>query len=449
MKQYIPLPASFIERVQQDSFLNNDLLIALDKESPTSIRLHPLKKSIYSNENNNIPWCKQGIYLEKRPIFTLDPSFHAGAYYPQEAGSMYIDWLLRHLDLPTEPVMLDLCAAPGGKSTLIASFLNGKGLLISNEIIHNRAKILKENMTKWGYYNSIVTNNEPSDFSSLDDFFDLILIDAPCSGEGMFRKDPNSRLEWSDENVTKCTLRQQDIVSDVWDSIKPGGYLIYSTCTFNPFENENNVAFFQQELGAKIVSIPLNSLTGGRNEIGYYSFPDKVESEGFYCVVLRKNTSDYSTKSSRSKKYKSQLSFIKETIDFNDFVNVNTCSVVQWSDYYFAVPFRFQEEIEKIHASLRVLKLGTEIGERSKKGIIPHEALAFSVDCLSSNINKIELTLEESLKFLKGETFSLSSSNQGFVLVTYLQQPLGWIKHLGNRFNNLYPKEWRIRMKIE
>jgi 16S rRNA C967 or C1407 C5-methylase (RsmB/RsmF family)/NOL1/NOP2/fmu family ribosome biogenesis protein len=449
MKQYIPLPDSFVKRVQQDSFLSNDLLTALDTESPTSIRLHPLKKSNYLEENLKIPWCDRGIYLEKRPIFTLDPSFHAGAYYPQEAGSMFLDWILRHLTLPAEPIVLDLCAAPGGKSTLIASFLAGKGLLVSNEIIHNRAKILKENMTKWGYYNTFVSNNDPSDFSSLQTFFDLIVIDAPCSGEGMFRKDPNSRLEWSDENVTKCTLRQQDIVSDVWDSIKPGGYLIYSTCTFNAFENENNVSFFQQELGAEIVSIPLNSLAEGRNGIGYYSLPSQVESEGFYCVVLRKNEEAYSTTTSKNKKFKSQLSFLKETADFNNFIDSEHCSVVQWSDYYFAVPSNFQEKIEKIHASLRVLKLGTEVGERSKKGIIPHESLAFSVDCLSANVPKINLSLEEALRFLKGETFALASSNQGFVLLTYLEQPLGWIKHLGNRFNNLYPKEWRIRMKIE
>lgn len=231
----VELPKAFVERVSQDPFLGNSLLQALDTEQPIAIRINSSKGNCATAEAfgdmrsvfedlEEIPWSKNGFYLKERPIFTLDPHFHGGRYYPQEAGSQFIDSILRQLDLPEEPIVLDLCAAPGGKSTLIADFLQGKGLLLANEVIQNRSKILKENLTKWGAKNSLVSNNDPQDFEGLKSIFDCILIDAPCSGEGMFRKDPDARNEWSTEAVNLCAGRQKRIVMDVWDSLKPNGF---------------------------------------------------------------------------------------------------------------------------------------------------------------------------------------------------------------------------------
>lgn len=438
-------PKDFETRVKSDSFLGNDLLLALNQEKPTSIRINPLKYKNNLTGTTKIPWSTNGFWLNERPQFTLDPHFHAGAYYPQEAGSQFLDAVLRQLDLPESPIVLDLCAAPGGKSTLIADFLNEKGLLVSNEIHSGRAKILKENLTKWGKSNTLVSNNSPSDFESIDSFFDLIVVDAPCSGEGMFRKDLNARNEWSEANVEMCSLRQKEILSSCWDSLKPNGFLVYSTCTFNSTENEQIIEWMTQEFDCSIYPIDLENAHKGRNSIGYYALPHLIDTEGFYICVLQKN---YQQKNSKKQKYKkSELSPLANS-EVKDFIDFNSnLSFVKWREYAFAVPLEFSEEIFYLHSKLRLQKMGVEIGEISRKGIIPNEALAFS-SIININIQRIELTKNEALNYLKGETFSLEGK-QGWALLTYEGNALGWIKHLGNRFNNLFPKEWRIRMKID
>lgn len=284
-----PFPEAFKQRVENDPFLGTPLLEALNQTAPVSVRLHPLKQKAALTFSEKIAWCEHAFYLKERPSFTLDPLFHAGCYYPQEAGSMVLDTVLKQLDLPSEPSILDLCAAPGGKSTLIASFLNNNGLLVSNEVIQARARILTENTTKWGYTNTVVTNNDPKDFERLNEFFDVIVVDAPCSGEGMFRKDLKARDEWSEENVQICSSRQKRIVMDVWDSLKPGGFLIYSTCTFNSAENEDTISWYLNELAATSVKLEMpEELVAGRNDIGHYCLPGKTVSEGFYIAVLQK-----------------------------------------------------------------------------------------------------------------------------------------------------------------
>ena len=224
----IPLPKDFIERIENGPLSQTPLLQALDSESPISIRLNDRKSTGQWEHEERVSWCNNGRYLSERPSFTLDPLFHAGTYYPQEAGSMYIDAIVRSLSLPEDPILLDLCAAPGGKSTLLASYLNNRGMLISNEIIRSRSYILAETLTKWGFSNTFVSNNAPADFEKLPSYFDFILVDAPCSGEGMFRKDPNARLEWSLESAAHCAVRQADILDSVWPSLKEDGYLLLS-----------------------------------------------------------------------------------------------------------------------------------------------------------------------------------------------------------------------------
>ena len=441
----VELPKAFVERVSQDSFLGNSLLQSLDEEQPIAIRINSSKGDSVFDGLEEIPWSKNGFYLTERPIFTLDPHFHGGRYYPQEAGSQFIDSILRQLDFPDEPVILDLCAAPGGKSTLIADFLQGTGLLLANEVIQNRSKILKENLTKWGAMNSLVSNNDPQDFDGLKSVFDCILIDAPCSGEGMFRKDPDARNEWSEEAVNLCAGRQKRIVMDVWDSLKPNGFLIYSTCTFNSQENEDNVRWILEQTDSKIHEIELPLAKTGRDGIGYYALPSELKTEGFYVVVIQKLGEERIQKN--KSKRKSTLTRLKPEAWFKDWISSDS-EFIQWNNYVFALPAGSVELVELLHSNLRIIKLGTELGEISRKGLIPNEALVLDSSNLSAQVAEITLTREQALHYLKGETFNLEGKH-GFNTVSFEGTKLGWIKHLGNRFNNLYPKEWRIRMRID
>lgn len=441
----IPLPKDFVERVSNDPFLGTALLEALDTVAPVSLRRNPRKTEAPLPESRLIPWSENGLFLSERPSYTLDPLFHAGCYYPQEAGSQLLDAVLRRLDLPDSPVILDLCAAPGGKSTLIAAFLNGKGLLVSNEVIHARSKVLKENLIKWGASNSVVTNNDPADFGRVPQLFDCVVIDAPCSGEGMFRKDPAARNEWSQANVDLCSARQRRIVMDAWDCLKPGGYLVYSTCTFNSQENEENVAWFANQLPADIERILLPFARADREKTGWYALPGELETEGFYLSILRKPEGRMQrTKASKNRK----MSVVKDLSPFTNFAQLEGHSVLQWTDFAFAVPEDFRDTILLLHDELRVIKVGTELGELTRKGLLPNEALALDPNLRSSDLPHLSLTRDQALAYLHGDTFQIEGKH-GFQLMCYLDEPLGWIKHLGNRFNNLYPKEWRIRMNLK
>lgn len=444
---YSDFPVDFVKYVLNDPFLEGEkLLEALNEEVPISIRYNPAKQAPYFDVLSNVKWCENAVYLKDRPSYVRDPLFHAGCYYPQEAGSMFLDTVLRELTLPENPIVLDLCAAPGGKSTLISSFLQGKGLLVSNEIIPSRAKVLKENCTKWGQGNSIVTSNDSSDFGVFPSFFDVIVVDAPCSGEGMFRKDTKAREEWSLQNVYNCVERQHAIVENVWGALQNGGYLIYSTCTFNPNENEDTIRWILENNDAEIVTIHSNDLPRGRGGVGHYGLPSKVDSEGFFIAVVRKR----GTRKERSLSLPKKRNCIPFTLDAksNELLDITGFSLLQWREFVFAVPEFFVDEVITIQANLRVLMMGVEVGELIKNNWIPKEGLALNTVLLSENVSKIEVTLVQALSYLRGETFSLQGEI-GYTLITYKNQSLGWIKHLGNRFNNLYPKEWRIRIRLE
>ena len=249
------LPPSFIERTRR--LLGDDFSrfsCALETESPVSIRLNPAKCRLDSAPGERVPWSQQGYYLSTRPAFTFDPRFHAGAYYVQEAASMFLNRVIsQYIHTPVR--YLDLCAAPGGKSTDAIASLPAGSLVVSNEVIPNRANILAENIIKWGSPFSIISRNEAADFASFEAYFDVIAADVPCSGEGMFRKDPDAVAEWSPANVGRCADRQRQILSDVWDALRPGGMLIYSTCTYNTEENEEIVFFLMEQFGAIPLSV--------------------------------------------------------------------------------------------------------------------------------------------------------------------------------------------------
>lgn len=436
---------AFEKKVKSDPFLGVKLLESLNEDPPISIRKNQLKENVVFGGENPVYWCKNAFYVQERINYTLEPLFHAGCFYPQEAGSMLLDHVLRTIELPEAPKVLDLCAAPGGKSTLIASFLNGKGLFVSNEVINQRARILKENLVKWGYSNCIVTNNDPSGFERLSGYFDVVVVDAPCSGEGMFRKDKDARGEWSPENVDLCSGRQKRILSDVWTSVAENGYLVYSTCTFNEMENEQNVKWFLDEFEAELIKLDMpETITVGRDGVGFYGIPGVSRTEGFYIAVLRKKS--YEAPGNIRKYKHGNLTVIKDLEEIKKFCHTEGSTFFQWQDKILAVPDEYEHDFKYIQSNFHIVKLGTTVGEITRKGINPLQELAMNPKLLNYD-SRIELSRKDALRYLHGDTFPLEGQ-QGYQILTYQSEPLGWIKHLGNRFNNLYPKEWRIRMDV-
>ncbi|NDV58742.1 RsmF rRNA methyltransferase first C-terminal domain-containing protein [Bacteroides sp. 519] len=432
------LPIDFIAQIHD--LLGEDeanrLINSLQEPSPVSIRINPSKVnnaqlSTLNAQLKRVPWCNNGYYLPERLTFTFDPLFHAGVYYVQEASSMFLEQAVKQV--VTNPVLaLDLCAAPGGKSTHLRSLLPDGSLLVANEVIRNRSQILAENITKWGHPDVMVTNNDPADFAQTNVYFDFILADVPCSGEGMFRKDEGAIGEWSAANVEICRQRQRRIIADIWSSLKPGGILVYSTCTFNTKENEENVDWITRELGATTVNVQhesgielVNDLTDKKLNV-YRFFPHKVKGEGFFMSVLQKHPDDSFSpvmrKSSSNKKNK----------------KVQTEEIIR-SSYY-------KPEQDVLEQKLRVLQSGISLGTVKGKDIIPSHALAMTNVEQRNTYPQVEVTYEQAISYLRRETIVLDPTYpKGTVLLTYKQQILGFVKNLGNRANNLYPQEWRIR----
>lgn len=427
---------------------------AMDSDIPTSIRIHPHKH--YKNVTyEKVAWCEVGYYLPNRPIFTLDPAFHSGSYYVQEASSMVIWHILSLLYQEGDELkILDLSAAPGGKSSLIATFLNHNGLLVANEVVKSRAYTLKYNLSKEGYSNIIVTNNDPKDFGELHGFFDLILVDAPCSGEGMFRKDPNAIHEWSPENVEHCAWRQRMIIKDVLPALKDGGHLIYSTCTYNDRENMENVSYFVNEyhLNSLRLDMPKDwkviELIDG-NTLGYQFYPHMVKGEGFFVTLMQKNNNrNYPQQKLRpNEKLFAELD-AKSSQILTKWVNTNDKVVV--SDKVGMLHLFPQSKIQdaKILGNyLRIIATGTSIGTINKGIFIPDHGLALSLD-LSDQLPTFDLELKDALLYLKRELGQINSSQQSWLLATYKGKGLGWLKNLGHRINNYLPPEYRILMDL-
>lgn len=449
------LPDSFIQSLEP-KFSDEDLLAllaALDQQAPTSIRTNPNKKSIPLN-GKNVLWCPLGTYLDERPIFTLDPSFHAGAYYVQEASSMFIWHILQHIAGQNKDIrILDLSAAPGGKSTLIASFLNHEGLLVANEIVKSRAYTLKYNLSKEGYSNVVVTNNDPKDFTALEDYFDIILVDAPCSGEGMFRKDPNAITEWSPQNVISCAIRQQKILADILPALKEGGHLIYSTCTYNDDENINNVSYAMKQFGMSSVAITVEDSWGiteiqKESSFGYQFYPHKTHGEGFFAAVMQK-TSSVNTSKWRINN-KNLIDLDKKQIPIVvPWVNLSQKELlIDKVGNIHLFPSAYKEDARILSHYLRLIYCGTTLGTLNKTVFIPDHSLALSLD-RTADIPTVEFTKMDALRYLKRELNEVDSPHKSWVLATYNGLGIGWLKNLGNRINNYLPAEYRILMKIE
>ena len=402
VKLPIDFESYFAERWRSEDV--DALIQGLSVEPSVSLRINPRCFSAEAEPegaDGRVPWCPEGFYLKQRPSFTADPLLHAGVYYVQEASSMFLAHVLRTLFYSSfftfhGQVVIDLCAAPGGKSTLLRSLLPDDCLLVSNEPNRARCQVLAENMAKWGHPNVLVTQAYASDITKAlreKYFFDLILADVPCSGEGMMRKEEEAVRQWSPAFVADCAALQRSIIQDIWPALRPGGTLIYSTCTFNPEENEENVEWIARELGADVVPIPIESTWGIRGDLRKqgkqisqlntlsccHFLPGQVRGEGFFCAVLRKH--------------------------------------------------------------------GTAALSASCASVLQKHLTTLPTDALEeSGAPQVELSLVDAVRYLQREALILPPDTpRGIVQVCYCGHRLGLMKNLGSRANNLYPKEWRIR----
>jgi 16S rRNA C967 or C1407 C5-methylase (RsmB/RsmF family)/NOL1/NOP2/fmu family ribosome biogenesis protein len=435
------LPSLFIDRIQtQYPSEAASFLASLDNVPSTSIRYNPLK---YKGEvTHPIPWAINGQYIEERPIFTKDPLIHAGVYYVQESSSMLIEQFFRQIITEDSPLrVLDLCAAPGGKSTHIASMISEQSYLVSNEIISSRAAVLIENTTKWGSGNIVVTQNDPKHFRKLPSFFDIILIDAPCGGEGMFRKDQNSREEWSESNCNICVDRQRKIVADVWGSLVEGGYMIYSTCTFNPQENEENLHHLQQIFGFECIILDIPAAWNihtiqYENITMYQTHPHLTIGEGFSFSVLKKGP-----KTAAADPYIKQKKNLFDYLIQEDKRHLyNHRKIV---DKEFILPIRMDDDFGTLASALYIRHAGVCAGEIIKDKILPAHSLAMWAYADRSNYPLVPVSEKNALDYLAKRDFVIDAPI-GWCLITYDNHPLGFIKNIGNRFNNYYPMEWRV-----
>jgi NOL1/NOP2/fmu family ribosome biogenesis protein len=392
---------------------------------------------------SRIPWTKYGYYLYERPSFTFDPLFHAGCYYVQEASSMFLEVALKQsLDLEQSLRVLDLCAAPGGKSTHIQSLLSKDSLLVSNETIRGRVPVLQDNVIKWGCENVVVTNNDATDFSSAEDFFDAIVIDAPCSGSGLFRRDPEAITEWSEQNVQLCCGRQQRIIADVWPALKKDGIIIYSTCSYSKEEDENIIEWILETMDAEYLPLSIeNNWNIADTGKGYRFWPDKLKGEGFFLAVLRKK--DGAVRSMVRKKNIQGLLSNLETERLGSWMNTSAKIFLRVRESIYAIPEQLADEIFYLLKELKVLYAGIRIGEFIREKFLPDHALAMSV-IISPGIVKNELNFENAIRYLQRKDIQLDGASTGWQLVTCKDHLLGWVNILPNRVNNYYPKELRI-----
>ncbi len=442
------LPIPFISEIKK--LLKDEyplFLEALQENPSVSIRVN--NKIALTPSDEKVAWCDDAYYLNDRPLFTADPLFHAGAYYVQEASSMFL-WQVLEQWVEKDSLVLDLSAAPGGKSTLISQFLSENGFLVSNEIVKSRAFILAENMIKWGNDNVLVCNNSPKDFQKLSSSFDVVVVDAPCSGEGMFRKDTGAIHEWSEGNVLMCAERQRDILTDVWDTLKTGGILIYSTCTYNQAENEDNIAWFVQELGAEYLPIDTSKFPEITvSDYGYRFFPHKTRGEGFFIAALRKIAESPRPAKAPKKKNKSSEKPNKAIESFSkNLLNPSDWEISLENNIVSAVRKIHAETVEQLKNNLQIMHFGIGLAEQKGKDFIPHIALALSKNLNIDIQNRVEVDKETAIRYLQKEAVHFPEAEKAYVLLTYQSLPIGWIKNIGNRSNNLYPAEWRIRMRI-
>lgn len=426
-------------------------------EQVTSIRINPKKISGVVELNSlptgegwggAVPWSQYGYYLSERPSFTFDPLFHSGCYYVQEASSMFLEVALKQTaDLTYSLKILDVCAAPGGKSTHLHSLISEDSLLVSNEVIRSRSNILKQNIIKWGTDNIVITNNDPVAFQKLPGFFDVIVVDAPCSGSGLFRKDADAINEWSPNNVVLCCQRQKRILADVLPSLKEKGILIYSTCSYSKEEDEDIADWLVEEMQMQSLKLKIDddwgiveTTSGVNSSYGYRFFPDKLKGEGFYLSVFTKTTG---TQSMRIKEQQFQFPSQAEKNLINMWIKYSELMFVNTFDRIYAIPQKLINDVGILKSILNVQYAGVDTGEIMRNKFIPAHALAVN-GFLSDNIHNNELSYDNAVKYLQKQEIKIENETTGWQTVSFQNHKLGWINKLQHRINNYYPKELRI-----
>ena len=438
-------PQSFLERMKAE--LGDEYQAfqeSLSTVAPVSIRLNPFKPGFNVDGLSPVPWCNSGYYLPQRPAFIFDPLFHAGTYYVQEASSMFLETVYKHV-FPNEgpKLVLDMCAAPGGKSTHLLSLLPSESLLLSNEIIPKRNAILRQNLVKWGNANVFVTQNNPEDFGKLGSFFDLVVVDAPCSGEGLFRRDPGAAEEWSEDAVDNCAVRQADILQQAMSALKRGGILIYSTCTFEKAEDEDQIKALIDSGEAELIDLG-NTFEGiVQTSYGLRFYPHKIRGEGFFISALRKTGNDEHAKKVKKtfllqRAPEAIAGYFRDASGFRIFVH---------EERVYAIPVPFVDTFLHLSESLFIRQAGIFAGTVKGKDFIPSHDLALNLQ-VNSDDRMVELEEDKALLFLKGEPVPVDSAEKGWHLASYKGIPLGWIKVLQGRVNNYLPKEWRIHKDL-
>lgn len=432
---------------------------AFESPASASVRCNPFKKGLCP-EGRLVAWNGYGRMLPERPVFTLDPHFHAGAYYVQDSSSMFVGYAFRKIlegvSRPSERPfrVLDLCAAPGGKTTDIAASLRevfgNDFLLVSNEVMKARAGVLADNVALWGDPNVIVTSDDPRAFAALPGFFDVIVADVPCSGEGMFRKDEEAQRQWSVDNVALCQARQRRITADVWPALRQGGIFVYSTCTFNKYENDENVQWIASELGADCLFAEDCLKVGDgviKTSLGYSLVPGHVEGEGQYCSALGK-TSEVGFREVRQKPMRpSRAQAVPEGIA----AGLLTIEVVMRlrGETLIAVPKNISGELSLLEQALHIIAAGCAVGTLKGKVLVPDADLALSLAFDRNAFPEAEVDRDTALAYLHRDAIAVPDAPKGYVTIIYEGLPLGFVKNLGNRCNSLHPQSRRIRMNIK
>lgn len=419
---------------------------ALLCEPSVSIRRNVAKTAPFVDGSDRVPWCAEGRYLEERPQFTFDPSMHQGRYYVQDASSMIYSHIIKRLTSDGRPVAyLDACAAPGGKTTAAVDALPAGSLVVANEYVPQRALALKENLIKWGSPSVVVSRGDTARFRSLPQMFDIVAADVPCSGEGMFRKDAEAVRQWTPALVEECAGRQRVIVDNLWDALKPGGFLIYSTCTFNRQENEDMVRMILDSYDASLVDLAMDSGWGVVERDGCHHFlPGRVRGEGLTVAVIKKGLSAHG---------RSPLKGMKESP--SDRKTIDSCRgwLTDPSDFYWEVcgtsvrafPALWAPHLKELEKKLDIIYRGVEVAALKGRDFVPSHPLAMSTALNPDAFERCEVDYPTAVAYLRREAVALPSDvARGFVMLTYNGLPLGFVKNLGNRANNLYPNEWRI-----
>ena len=451
----IALPVAFTERMRKQLGAEEAerLFAALDGVSPVAVRLNPAKcgdEGVW-NDGEAIAWSRNGRKLKERPSFTLDTAFHAGAYYVQEAASQFIDYILASEDLQGKRV-LDMCSAPGGKTTIYSTAVGEDGLVVANEYVRARANVLADNVRKWGMGNVLVTNNAPEHISPFEGWFDLVAVDAPCSGEGMFRKEEVARQDWSEDAVRMCAQRQLSIVREAWQTLKNGGLFIYSTCTFKEDEDEGVLHTYIEGMGDVFESsqrVDIKEQWGiVRGEVGAFQtfrfFPHNTDSEGLFVAVARKAepTTQRTPKARKKVMQEVDKSSRKELSRWLKASEQHTFAMV--ADTIYAYRTEQFKAVQALSEGLTAIYSGVAMGQIFKGKLKPDWALSQYVGLDRKSVAVEELDEERALDYLRKKDIAVGDMAEGMNLVTHKDRALGFVKRIGARCNNLYPNSLKI-----